>query len=48
MALLRRTFHRRGEIRARAVTVDHGLQTVTAEVADGSPPPPNRGVCPPR
>ncbi|SDT03679.1 tRNA(Ile)-lysidine synthase [Brevibacterium siliguriense] len=36
MALLHATafLHRRGEIRARAVTVDHGLQTVTAEVAD--------------
>ena len=35
MALLHATafLHRRGEIRARAVTVDHGLQTVTAEVA---------------
>ena len=36
MALLHAVafLHRRGEIRARAVTVDHGLQTVTAEVAD--------------
>ncbi|WP_228278192.1 tRNA lysidine(34) synthetase TilS [Brevibacterium limosum] len=35
MALLHASafLHRRGEIRARAVTVDHGLQTVTAEVA---------------
>lgn len=36
MALLHATafLHRRGEIRARAVTVEHGLQAVTAEVAD--------------
>ena len=36
MALLHAVafLHRRGEVRARAVTVDHGLQTVTAEVAD--------------
>ena len=26
--------HRRGEVRARTVTVDHGLQSATAEVAD--------------
>lgn len=36
MALLHAAafLHRRGEVRARTVTVDHGLQTMTAEVAD--------------
>ena len=36
MALLHAVgfLHRRGEVRARTVTVDHGLQTAAAEVAD--------------